>query len=70
MTPSLIKEWETFRLRARKELEIGPWITRYVRRCVCVAGENGQAIRLIEKGFLKREISEKAYAELIRSHTT
>ncbi len=69
MSSELIEEWLSFRGRAISELDISPWVDRYVHRCVFASGQNGDAIRSVEKAYLEGRLSYAGYASQIQCLT-
>ncbi len=61
----LLREWRDFRLIALKEMDLSPWIDRYVRRCVFVS-RFGDKIRQIEKEFFEHPADSEKYALKIK----
>lgn len=54
LSDELMKEWSIFRVRALKELDIGPWLTRYLCRCAAISSLDGEKIKNKEAAFFRK----------------
>lgn len=70
-SPELLTEWHDFRHRAMEELDIGPTVDLYARRCAWVAKTGGFASPLVdaETKFLGGESKALDYYRCVLTHT-